>query len=126
MTPSEQKKLEAAEGGKERARNKLEKLMDRGRMVGGVVGGAALAAVLDNRLKPIWGLPPSLFAGALGVGAVSMGWIPNRNGNEETVLSLSLGMIAPAVNTRTAAAIRLSKLFGGGNGNGNGNGNGGA
>ncbi len=127
MTPTESKKLESAEAGKSRATNKLDKLMDRSRTVGGVVAGAALGAILDRRIKAIWGLPPSLFFGAVGIGAVAMGYVKSGNGgNDELVLALGLGMIAPVVHTRTKAALQLANLFGGnGNGNGNGNGTGG-
>lgn len=119
--------VDKAEKKADNAADKAERLVDRGLFVGGVIGGAALGAVLDLKLKPIFGLPPSLFLGALGVGLVTMNKIGKKN--ENTVLALSLGMIAPVVYTRTGAAVAAG-MFGGilggdGNGNGNGGGNGG-
>ncbi len=118
--------LEKAEGKAERATDKANRLVERGLFVGGVIGGAALGAVLDLKLRPIFGLPPSLFLGAVGIGLVTMNKLSKKN--EGTILALSLGMVAPVVYTRTAGAVAAGMFGGilgnGGNGNGGGNGGG--
>lgn len=97
---------------------KLERIMSRGLFVGGTIGGAALGALLDLRIGAIWGFKPSSFIAAVGIAAVMTDKVPRRH--EDLVMSLSLGMAASQVYTRTQAAAAegfFGGLFGGG-GNG--------
>ena len=130
-TKVERDALEAADKAERsatRSKNKLNKLLSRSKTVGGVLGGAALGALADEIIGDWWGVPTSAVIGGIGIGAVAMDWFDDKN--DETVLTLALGMTAPHVYSKTrstlAAADFLSGLFGGnGNGNGTTNGNGG-
>lgn len=117
------KEVDRLEGRVDSKDRKLDRILSRGMFVGGTIGGAALGAILDLKLRPILGLPPSLFLGAAGVALVTMDKVPRRQ--EDTILAISLGMVAPTVYSRTALAVGAGML-GGVVGNGNGNGNGGA
>lgn len=93
--------------------NKLDRIMGRGMFVGGTIGGAAIGALLDLQIPTIWGFRASSFVGALGIGLVLADKIPAKN--EETVLALSLGMVAQTVYTKTqstAIAGGFKGLFG--------------
>ena len=93
--------------------NKLESIMQRGVFVGGVVGGAALGAMLDIRFGTIWGFKPSTFLAALAIGLVMADKVSRKN--EDIVLALGLGMAAMPVYEKTVETIGegfFSALFG--------------
>jgi uncharacterized protein YcfJ len=94
--------------------DKLERVMSRGMFVGGAIGGAAIGALIDLRIPSIWGFKASSFLGAVGIGLVLSDKVPKKH--EETILALSLGMVAQTVYTKTqSAAIAggFKGLFGG-------------
>lgn len=109
--PSIEKKLEAAEERADRNKRQKDKLVERGMFMGGIFGGAALAAVVDLKFKPILGIQPSVFMGTVGVIAVGMDWVPRKN--EDEVLTISLGMLAPTIYAKTKVSVATSGMFGG-------------
>lgn len=114
MTKAEKDALDAvdkAENKADRANKKSSKLLERGLFVGGTLGGAALAAVLDRKIGTIWGIPASVFAGGLGLAAVSMDWIEGKN--EDSILAMSLGAVAPTVYNKTFDVIEEGDWLGG-------------
>ena len=111
MSSAIEKKLESAETRADSYKRGRDKLVERGMFVGGIFGGAALSAVVDLKFKPILGIQPSVFLGTLGVIAVGMDWLPRKN--EDEILTVSLGMLAPQIAARTKVSIVTSGLFGG-------------
>lgn len=110
MSSAADKELKSAEATADREKDKRVKLEERGMFVGGILGGAALSAVVDLKFKPIFGIQPSVFLGAATIVAVGMDWIPRKN--EDQALTIALGMLAPKVAERTKATMAASGMFG--------------
>lgn len=94
---------------------KLERIMSRGMFVGGVIGGAALGAMIDLRFGSIWGFQPSTLFAAVGITLVMTDKVPKKH--EEMVLALALGMVAKPVYEKTVETLgkgAWGKLFGDG------------
>jgi uncharacterized protein YcfJ len=103
---------------------KLETIQQRGVFVGGVVGGAAIGAMIDVRFGSIWGFKPSTFLAAIGIGLVMADKVSRKN--EDMVLALALGMAAMPVYQKTVQVVGegfFGQLFGG-NAGGNAGGGG--
>ena len=111
MPSAIEKRLETAEDRADREKSKREKLVERGMFVGGIFGGAALSAVVDLKFKPIFGIQPSVFLATAAIIAVGMDWLPKKN--EDQILTLALGGIAPKVAERTKMTMVSSGMFGG-------------
>ena len=107
-TESLERKLDAKD-------RKLDRIMTMGMFSAGIIGGAALGALLDLKFGTIWGFRPSGLVGAIGLALVATNKMPRKY--EDEALAFSLGMIAPTVFDKakeTIAAGFLKNLLGGG------------
>lgn len=103
----ENEKLESRIESKDR---KLARIDTRGMFVGGVIGGAALGAIIDARIGTLWGFIPSNLVAAVAIGLVLADKIPRKN--EDLVLALGLGMAAKPVYDKAVETMKKG-LFGG-------------
>lgn len=110
-------KTETLERQVEARDKKLDRIMTKGLFIGGIVGGAALGALLDLKFGTIWGFRASGLVGALCIGLVAMDKVPRKY--EDEVLAFGLGMAAPTVFDQAKKTIQagfLKNLLGDGKG----------
>jgi len=110
MANATQKENESLERRIDSKDRKLDRIESRGMFVGGVIGGAALGAIIDARIGTIWGFIPSNLIAAVAIGLVLADKIPRKN--EDLVLALGLGMAAKPVYDKTVE-VMAKGMFGG-------------